>query len=147
MQEAKGSATDTKMADLPIDRLTPAPPFSYVGLDVFGPWLVSTQQTRGGMANNKRWAVLLNCLTTRAMHIEVIESMDASCFINTLHRFLAFRGPAVQFCSDCGTNFVGVRKEFQSSLKEMDGRAIQSCLATGSSMLLRPPMLAEFGNE
>ena len=77
------------MADLPIDRLTPAPPFSYVGLDVFGPWLVSAQPTRGGMANSKRWAVLFTCLTTRAIHIEVIKSMDASCFINALRRFLA----------------------------------------------------------
>ena len=91
------------MVDLPIDGLTPAPPFSFVGLDIFGPWLVSARRKRGGMTNNKRWAVLFTCLTTRAIHIEVIESMDASCFINALRRFLALRGPAVQFRSDCGT--------------------------------------------
>ena len=119
-----------KMADLPINRLTPVPPFSYVGLDIFGPWLVSARRTRGGMANSKCWAVLFTCLTTRAIHIEVIESMDASCFINTLRRFLTLRGPAVQLHSDCGTNLVGVRNELRSSLKEMDGRAIQSYLAT-----------------
>lgn len=83
------------MADLPIDQLTPAPPFSYVGLDVFGPWLISARQTRGGIANSKHWAVLFTCLTTRAIHIEVIESMDTSCSINALRRFLALRGPAV----------------------------------------------------
>ena len=46
------------------------------------------------------------------------------------HQHLALRGPAVQFCSDCGTNFVGARNELQSSLKDMDDRAIQSYLAT-----------------
>ena len=88
-KKLRGRQQTQKMADLPIDRLTPAPPFSYVGLDVFGPWLVSARRTRGGMANSKRWAVLFTCLTTRAIHIEVIESMDASCFINALRRFLA----------------------------------------------------------
>ena len=127
-KKLRGQQQTQKMADLPIDRLTPTPPFSYIGLDVFGPWLVSARRTRGGMANSKRWAVLFTCLTTRA--IEVIESMDASCFINALRRFLALRGPAVQFRSDCGTNFVGARNELRSSLKEMDNRAIQSYLAT-----------------
>lgn len=129
-----------KKAHLPIDRLTPAPPFSFVGLEVFGPWLVSARRTRGGMANNKRWAVLFTCLTTRAIHIKVIESMDASCFSNALRRFLALRGPAVQFCSDCGTNFVGARNELQSSLKDMDDRAIQSYIATeGCNWIFNAP--------
>lgn len=72
------------MADLPVQRLTPAPPFSYIGLDVFGPWLVSTRWTRGGAANSKRWAVLFTCMATRAIHIELIESLDTSSFINAL---------------------------------------------------------------
>ena len=39
-----------RMADLPPDCLTPSPPFIFVGVDVFGPWEVSTQCTRGGSA-------------------------------------------------------------------------------------------------
>ena len=139
-KKLRGRQQTQKMADLPVDRLTPAPPFSYLGLDVFGPWLVSARRTRGGMANSKRWAVLFTCLTTRAIHIEVIESMDASCFINTLLRFLALQGPAVQFRSDCGTNFVGARSKLQSYLKEMDDRAIQSYLATeGCNWIFNAP--------
>ena len=71
------------MADLP----TPAPPFSYVGLDLFGPWTVPARRTRGEHANSKCWAVLFTCLTTRAIHIEVIESMDTSSFLNALLSF------------------------------------------------------------
>ena len=88
----RGQQQFQKMADLPVDRLTPAPPFSYVGLDVFRPWLVSVRRTRGGLAQSKRWAVLFTCLTSRAIHIEVIESLDTSSFINGLRRFLALRG-------------------------------------------------------
>ncbi|XP_056009145.1 uncharacterized protein LOC125668071 [Ostrea edulis] len=40
------------MADVPEDRITPGPPFTSVGVDVFGPWEVSTHRTRGGAAND-----------------------------------------------------------------------------------------------
>lgn len=101
------------MADLPPDRLNIEPPFTYIGLDVFGPWAVTTRCTRGGQANSKRWAVLFTCMSTRAVHIELIEAMDTSSFLNALRRFFAIRGPAKQIRSDCGTNFKGACKELQ----------------------------------
>ena len=80
-----------QMSDLPVDRLTPAPPFTFVGLDVFGPWSVVARRTRGGLAQSKCWAVLFTCLTIRAIHIEVITDMSSSCFINALRRFIPLR--------------------------------------------------------
>ena len=53
------------------------PPFTDVGVDVFGPWEVTPRRTRGGHANNKRWAVMFLCICTRAVHIEVIEAMSS----------------------------------------------------------------------
>lgn len=41
------------MADLPFDRLDPAPPFTYIGIDVFGPWTIATRKTRGGESQLK----------------------------------------------------------------------------------------------
>jgi hypothetical protein len=70
-------------------------------------WQVTTRRTRGGAAQSKQWAVIFTCLTVRAIHIELIESMDTSSFINALRRFFAIRGPAIQLRSDNGTNFVG----------------------------------------
>ncbi|XP_062813660.1 uncharacterized protein LOC134292487 [Anolis carolinensis] len=99
------------MAELPQDRTLTDPPFSHVGIDVFGPWEVVTRKTRGGVVNNKRWAVLFTCLVIRAVHIEVIEGMDTSSFLNALKRFIALRGPIKSIRSDCGTNFVGATKE------------------------------------
>ena len=58
----------------------------------------------------------------------------------------ALRGPAVQFCSDCGTNFVGAQNELQSSLKDMDDRAIQSYLATeGCNWIFNAPQASHGG--
>ena len=71
------------MADLPSDRLELGPP-TQVGVDTFGPWPIVTRRTRGGHANNKRSGILFTCLTTRANHIEVVEELSSSSFINAI---------------------------------------------------------------
>lgn len=112
-RKLRGKTEEQLMADLPADRLTTEPPFTRVGLDVFGPWNITTRRTRGGSADSKRWAVLFTCLGTRAVHIEIIESMSTSSFINALRRFFAIRGPSKLLRSDRGTNFVGACKELK----------------------------------
>jgi hypothetical protein len=107
-RKRRGKVEVQKMADLPEDRLTPGPPFSAVGVDTFGPWNVTTRRTRGGAAQSKRWAIIFTCLTTRPVHIELVEEMSSSSFINALRRITAIRGPIKIFRSDRGTNFIGV---------------------------------------
>ncbi|XP_026224940.1 uncharacterized protein LOC113168151 [Anabas testudineus] len=121
-RKLSGRRESQKMSDLPQERLSISPPFTYTGVDVFGPWFVTARRTRGGETKNKRWAVLFTCLSTCAVHIEVVESMDTSSFINSLRRFFAIRGPSKQLHSDCGTNFVGACKELQfyKVQKELD---------------------------
>lgn len=80
-RKLRGKQQVQKMADLPADRLEPGPPFTNVGVDTFGPWEVTTRRTRGGQANNKRWAVLFTCFTTRAVHIEVVEELPPSLML------------------------------------------------------------------
>ncbi|XP_067273612.1 uncharacterized protein [Pseudorasbora parva] len=134
-----------KMADLPADRLSMEPPFTHVGLDVFGPWSVSARRTRGGYAESKRWAVLFTCLSIRAIHIEVIESMDTSCFINALRRFLAIRGPVKHIRSDRGTNFIGACKDLQIS-SNVDEKAVKQFLSDHSCLwTFNPPHSSHMG--
>ncbi|XP_056101657.1 uncharacterized protein LOC130080328 [Rhinichthys klamathensis goyatoka] len=114
----RGNVQQQKMADIPADRLFQSPPFTHVGVDVFGPWNICIRRTRGGVVENKRWAVMFTCLVTRGVHIEVVESLSTSSFINALRRFLAIRGPTKLFRSDCGTNFVGACRELQISSED-----------------------------
>ncbi len=58
---------------------------------------------------------MFTCLSVRAVHIELIESLDTSSFINALRRFLAIRGPVKLIRSDRGTNFVGACRELNIS--------------------------------
>ena len=124
-KKLRGRANEQKMADLPFDRLSTEPPFTFIGLDVFGPWPVVTWRTRGGQASSKRWAILFTCLSIRAVHIELIESMDTSRFINALRRFFSLRGPAKQIRSDCGTNLVGACRELGFLLSEPNMSSIR----------------------
>lgn len=70
------------MADLPKERLMSGdPPFTYVGVDHFGPLYV-----RQGRSNVKRYGCLFTCLVTRAVHIEVVHSLDTDSFINAVRQ-------------------------------------------------------------
>ncbi|KAK3507778.1 hypothetical protein QTP70_000334 [Hemibagrus guttatus] len=142
----RGKITEQKMADLPIDRLSTEPPFTYVGLDVFGPWTVVARRTRGGQAQSKRWAVLFTCMSTRAIHIELIDCMDSSTFINALRRFFALRGPVKQIRSDCGTNFVGACKELEIVLTDSQQPSVKRYLGgEGCSWVFNPPHASHMG--
>ena len=134
-----------KMADLPADRLSTDPPFTNVGLDVFGPWNVSSRKTRGGFAHSKRWAVIFTCMSIRAVHIEVIESLDTSSFINALRRFLSVRGPVKHIRSDRGTNFIGACKELKIP-SNIDSSAVKTYLSDkGCTWTFNPPHASHYG--
>ncbi|XP_060772289.1 uncharacterized protein LOC132883105 [Neoarius graeffei] len=141
----RGKCEVQKMADLPSDRVSMEPPFTYVGVDVFGPWTVSTRRTRGGHANDKRWAVLFTCLSVRAIHIEIIESMDTSSFINAVRRFIAIRGPVKQMRSDRGTNFVGACKELNISSNLDESKVSQFLADQGCKWTFNPPHASHMG--
>lgn len=99
------TSTHGQFTNRPFNGRTPL--YERIGLDVFGPWQVMTRKTRGGIVNNKHWAVLFTCLCTRAVHIEALEEMSSSSFINALRRFVAIRGSVKIIRSDRGTNFIG----------------------------------------
>lgn len=135
-----------QMADLLEDRLKEAPPFSYVGLDVFGPWSVVTRRTRGGSANSKRWGVLFTCLVSRAIHVELVEEVSSASFINCLRRFIALRGPVQQIRSDRGTNFIGAVKELSLDAEFVESRPVKDYLTMNKVLwIFNPPHASHFG--
>ncbi|XP_060066109.1 uncharacterized protein LOC132546414 [Ylistrum balloti] len=142
----RGKLGTQKMADLPVARITPSAPFTYVGVDAFGPWQVTTRRTRGGAANSKRWAALFTCLSTRAVHIEILEDMSASSFINALRRFTSVRGDVRQFHSDRGTNFVGSTDSLKiDAINVEDGIAKRHLYQTGVTWIFNTPLSSHMG--
>ena len=113
-----------KMADLPENRLIPdKPPFTYVALDCFGPFLI-----KRGRSELKRYGVLFTCLVSRAIHIEIAHNLDTSSFIMSLRRFIARRGQVREIRSDNGTNFVSAERELRNAIKTWNQNQINDFL-------------------
>jgi hypothetical protein len=110
------------MSDLPLDRVVPnLPPFTHVGLDCFGPFFV-----KQGRSEVKRYGCIFTCFTCRAIHLEILPSMESDSFINGLRRFIARRGVPEKLWSDNGTNFVGAKSELSKSLSQVCDTLIKS---------------------
>lgn len=122
-QRLRGALQEQRMADLPKDRLESAPPFTSCGVDYFGPFTVKI-----GRKEVKRYGVLFTCMASRAIHLEVANSLDTASFINAYRRFVSRRGPIRQLRSDQGTNFVGARRELREALAEMKQDVIKTKL-------------------
>ena len=112
------------MADLPPERLDyQSYPFTNVGVDYFGPFEVKLLRR-----SMKRWCCLFTCLTTRAVHIEVVRSLDTDSCLVAINRFIARRGKPTTIISDNGTNFVGsARVEGVHQLMESRSNNVRAC--------------------
>ena len=73
-KKLRGATSTQLMASLPVYRIEEVPPFTNTGLDVFGHFLVTDKKcTRRTKGEQKYWAVIFVCLTSRAVHIELIH--------------------------------------------------------------------------
>ena len=104
------------MADLPRSRLsTHNKPFFHTGCDYFGPLLYQE-----GRSERKAWGLLFTCMATRAVHVELMTSLDVTSFILAYTRFIDIRGPVSNFYSDNAQTFKAVASLFSEFL-ESDG--------------------------
>lgn len=123
-RKARRPTETQKMADLPDCRVDPSPPFSYCGMDCFGPFHV-----KQGRTEHKRYGLIFTCLSSRAIHIEMLEDLTTDSFINALRCFIGIRGAVRQIVSDQGTNFVGAKNELTKALMEIDKDRLATYLA------------------
>ena len=116
------------MSKLPNDRLSVgAKPFSKLGVDYFRPLVVKlSKRTRSNQATAKRYRVLLTCLTSWAVHLDIAGDMSTDSSVLALRPSISRRGPIDIEGSDNDTNFVGAEKELRNALKELDQTLISS---------------------
>ncbi|XP_031551078.1 uncharacterized protein LOC116288432 [Actinia tenebrosa] len=137
----RGTTGEQKMADLPKSRLEPAPPFTYCAVDYFGPWYVKQRRS-----TVKRYGALFTCLASRAVHIEVADSLETNSFIQALRRFISRRGPVREIRCDRGTNFVGAGAELKRAIDEMDDQKVKAeLLKDNVDWVKNPASASNFG--
>ena len=135
------------MGDLPATRVTPARPFLHVGVDYAGPLTLLMCRGRG-QRTYKGYVALFVCLSTRAVHLELVSDCSTEAFLAALRRFTSRRGLCAVIQSDRGTNFIGAARELRDMLVHLDtGHDLISStlLKDGIEWRFNPPAAPHFG--
>lgn len=112
-----------QMGALPKERTEQSPPFTHIGIDTFGPFLVKDRRTV-----LKRYGIIFSCLYSRSLHIEVADDLTTDSFLQALRRLQAIRGPVATIYSDGGTNFIGGRNQMEKDLLEVQNEELKRYL-------------------
>lgn len=95
------------MGNLPAARTKIVPKaFTCTGVDLCGPINLKIMKARG-VTTQKSYIVIFICMSTRAIHIEIVTDLTAEAFIASFKHFVGRRGNVAHLYSDNGTNFVG----------------------------------------
>ena len=96
------------MGPLPNVRINPAPAWSAVSLDLFGPFVIRSEVNK--RSRGKAYGLIINFLLTRAVHIYATPDYSTDSFLQALRRFMSFRGTPLEIFSDPGSQLQGAAK-------------------------------------
>lgn len=124
------------MADLPECRVTRSQHvFSHCSVDYFGPLI-----TKRARSDLKRYGCIFTCMATRAVHLEVVNSLETKAFLQAFFRFSDIRGRPSHMYSDNGSNLVGAQRELGAVVSSL-GDAVSGPLAdSGIRWFFTPPL-------
>ena len=102
--------------ELPTDRVYEGPPFTYTGIDFAGSLYVNSASPEN---RSKAYCCLFTCASTRAVHLELTESLTVTSFSQAFRRFVSRRGLPAKLLTDNAKTFksasVDVKKILRSS--------------------------------
>ena len=141
-QRRKANPAEQFMAELRKERVTPGdPPFTYVGVDCFGPLEVNL-----GRSHVKSYGCLFTCLTMRALHLKILQSLSSDSTINAIRRFISVLGSPKEIRSDNGTNFTRANKELRNAFEQWDHHVISNFYAQREiKWKFNPPAASHMG--
>ncbi|XP_042876990.1 uncharacterized protein K02A2.6-like [Penaeus japonicus] len=103
-------------------RLKPSAPFYHTATDLFGPFAIRDSVKR--RTHGKCFGVIFTCLSSRAVHLDIVENYSTEAFIGAIQRFVSIRGYPYSIHSDNGTQMVAANKELIKISRELDKRHI-----------------------
>ena len=96
------------MGDLPRERVVKSFTFENTGLDYCGPF-----QTIHNKDMRKIYVAIFVCFSTKAIHIETVNSLTKEDCLDAIKRFTARRGMPQYIYSDNSRTFMGTRGEIE----------------------------------
>jgi hypothetical protein len=118
-----------KEGQLPIERLSPTRPWTYVGVDFTGPIYLRTD-SRNAKDTKKAWICLFVCMSTRAVHLELVLSLTSAVFLDAYRRMVGRRGYPLVMYSDNAKTFHAASRELVEMFAALDVDKIRNDLAT-----------------
>ncbi|XP_078384539.1 uncharacterized protein LOC144666962 [Oculina patagonica] len=103
------------MGNLPQERLKPSPPWHNTAIDLFGPFKIRDKVKK--RTTGKCYEVLFNCMSTRAVHVDLAPDYSTETFLLVLRRFVSLRGYPAKLYSDNGLQLVAANQELQKMTK------------------------------
>ncbi|XP_011313614.1 uncharacterized protein [Fopius arisanus] len=145
----RGIRAQQLMGQLPVARLSPGRAFLNTGIDYAEPVSLRSWNARGHKSY-KGWFTIFVCMTTSAVHLEIVSDYSSDGFMAAYHRFVARRGLCRNLFSDCGTNFLGANKEIKklfSMASKESGQLAHLLLNDGTRWSFNPPGAPHFGGK
>ena len=109
------------------------PAFSNTAMDMFGP----VQIKLGRKTLKEAQVIIFACMTSRAIHLELVTDKTSDAFLMAFRRFACLRGHPNVCWSDRGTNFVGAQGYLKEITQNWDIPGVKSVLSDKFSCELR----------
>ena len=113
------------MSPLPIEKLKPAPVWTYTAVDLFGPFIIKGEVNK--RSSGKCYGIIFTCLLVRAVHLEVTPNYSTGGFLMAFRIFTSIRGFPHKIYSDVGSHLVGASSELKTAYNNLDWKSIKSC--------------------
>ena len=106
------------MSPLPVERLKPAPPWFYIGIDIFGPYTIRGEVNK--RSSGKGYGIIFTCFLTRAVHLDLACEHSTDSFLMTFRRYVSVRGYPNKVYSDIGSQLVAASKELKDMFTDFN---------------------------
>lgn len=107
------------MGDLPAPRVTPSHAFhNETGMDFAGPITIRVNSLRR-VVSVKGYICLFVCLSTKAIHLELVSDLTTKAFLAALKRFFARRGYCKKLLSDNAKTFICANTQLQAEREKV----------------------------
>nr|XP_026499487.1 uncharacterized protein LOC113403233 [Vanessa tameamea] len=101
------------------------------------------------MKLQKAYISVFVCMSTKAIHLELVGDLSAEAFIAAFKRFVPRRGKCTHIWSDQGRNFVGANKELAIAWEDanltFEGDIANELALDGTQWHFIPPYTPNFG--
>lgn len=143
-KKARARTCRQVMGDLPEEKTRPTAPFEFTAIDLFGPYQVRDDNKK--RVSMKVWGVVFCCMSSRAIHAELANTLSTESFLLAYQRFTALRGHPLKVWSDPGTNLV-VQNPFRQSCMLSWGSKTKKPWKSGPGKSIRLILHTEIGPQ